>query len=312
MNKFHDITDTLENILDSIGQTPVIKLNRIVPPDSATIWAKLENLNPSGSIKERTALNMINAAEKNGLLKPESTIVDATFGNTGIGFALVAVMRGYKLIVTMPAGMSDEKRQILKAYGAEIIDTPKELGIEGAIKKAKEISKNIGDSYMPDQFTNIENPNTHRRNTGPEILEQIPGKIDAFVAGVQSGGTLTGVGEALRGVYPDIDITAVEPKESAVLSGDQPSSQSIEGLGAGFIPKVLNRDIYNRIIKISHEDAREFTLELARKEGLLVGISSGAAALAAIKVGKELGKGKQVVTIFSDSGERYLSTGLFE
>lgn len=304
--------NTVDSILDLIGSTPVIKLNNIATEDTADIWAKLENLNPAGSIKERICLRMIESAEREGLISPGKTvIVEATSGNTGIGLALVSAIKGYKLILTMPAGKSFERIQLLSAYGAEVVLTPAEELMEGAVNRAEEITKEHPDSYMPNQYKNAENPETHRVTTASEILEQIPQTIDAFVSVVGTGGTLTGVGDILRRKFSNIHLVAVEPEESAVLSGEEPHMHDIQGVGAGFIPQVLDTDIYDEIIKVSVEDAGIFTREIALKEGLLVGISSGAAGLAALKTAKRLGKGKQVVTIFCDTGERYLSTGLF-
>ncbi len=303
----------VDNILDLIGGTPVIRLNKVVPEGSAAVWAKLENLNPAGSVKERICLRMIEAAEENGIIQPgSSVIVEPTSGNTGIGLALVCAVKGYRLILTMPDDMSLERRQLLTAYGAELILTPASEQMNGALRRAEEILREHPGSFMPQQFKNRENPGTHREGTGPEILEQIEGGIDGFVAGVGTGGTITGVGETLRKSYPDIYIAAVEPEESAVLSGGRPHVHDIQGIGAGFIPEILNREIYDEVIKVAGEEAKSFTRELAVKEGLLVGISAGAAGVAALRVAKKLGKGKNVVTIFCDTGERYLSTGLFD
>ena len=305
-------TSTANSILDLVGSTPVIKLNNLATESSADIWAKLENLNPAGSIKERICLRMIESAEREGLISPDKTvIVEATSGNTGIGLALVCAIKGYKLVLTMPAGKSFERRQLLSAYGAEVILTPAEGLMEGAVKKAEEIAREIPDSYMTHQYKNPENPESHRLTTAPEILEQIPQTIDAFISAVGTGGTLTGVGDILRQKFPNIHLVAVEPEESAVLSGEEPHMHDIQGIGPGFIPQVLDTDIYDEIFKVSVEQAVMFTREIALKEGLLVGISSGASGFAALKVAERLGKGKQVVTIFCDTGERYLSTGLF-
>ncbi|MEW6143770.1 MAG: cysteine synthase A [Thermodesulfobacteriota bacterium] len=303
----------VDNILDLIGGTPIIKLNNVVEEGSATIWAKLENLNPAGSVKERICLRMIEAAEKAGVIEPgRSVIVEPTSGNTGIGLALVCAVKGYRLILTMPDDMSLERRQLLTAYGAELVLTPAADQMEGAVRKAGEILSEHPGSFMPQQFRNRENPATHREGTGPEILGQMEGGIDAFVAGVGTGGTITGVGEALRRKFPGIYIAAVEPEESAVLSGGKAYVHDIQGIGAGFVPEILNREIYDEVIKISGKEAKNFSRELAAKEGLLIGISAGAAGAAAVKVAKKLGRGKNVVTIFSDTGERYLSTGLFD
>ena len=313
MNPTNTQSNVVDSILDLIGNTPVIKLNNFISSDSATIWAKLENLNPAGSIKERICLSMIEAAEKEGSINPESTvIVDATSGNTGIGLALVCAIKGYKLVLTMPDDKSMERRLLLAAYGAEVVLTPAEELMEGAINKALEIADSKPDSFMLNQFSNKVNARTHKLTTGIEIIEQIPGKIDAFVAGVGTGGTITGAGEALRQRYPDIKLIAVEPKECAVLSGGEANVHEMQGIGPGFIPEILNMSIYDEVISVTTQEARLFTRELALKEGILVGISAGAAGFAASQVAKKLGKGKNVVTIFCDTGERYLSTGLFD
>jgi cysteine synthase A len=303
----------VDNILDLIGGTPIIKLSNVVPEGSAAVWAKLENLNPAGSVKERICLRMIEAAEKAGAIEPgKSVIVEPTSGNTGIGLALVCAVKGYRLILTMPDDMSLERRQLLTAYGAELVLTPAPEQMEGALRRAEELLKENPGSFMPQQFRNRENPAAHREGTGPEILEQMEGGIDAFVAGVGTGGTMTGVGEILRRTFPGIYIAAVEPEESAVLSGGRPRVHEIQGIGAGFVPEILNREIYDEVIRINGKEAKRFTRELALREGLLIGISAGAAGAAALKVAKKLGKGKNVVTIFCDTGERYLSTGLFD
>ena len=313
MNLANTHNNVVDDILGLIGNTPIIKLNNLVTPDSATIWAKLENLNPAGSIKERICLSMIEAAEKEGSINPEQTvIVDATSGNTGIGLALVCAIKGYRLILTMPDDKSMERRLLLAAYGAEVVLTPAEDLMEGAINKALEIAESTPNSFMMNQFNNKENTKTHRATTGKEILDQVPEKIDAFVAGVGTGGTISGAGETLKEHYPDISLVAVEPKECAVLSGGQASVHEIQGIGPGFIPEILDVGIYDEIIAVSTEEARLFTREIALKEGILVGISAGAAGFAAMQIAKKLGKGKNVVTIFCDTGERYLSTGLFD
>ena len=306
-------SNVVDNILELIGNTPIIKLNNLATPDSATMWAKLENLNPAGSIKERICLSMIEAAEKDGSINPDETvIVDATSGNTGIGLALVCAIKGYKLILTMPDDKSMERRLLLAAYGAEVVLTPAEDLMEGAINKALEIADKTPNSFMLNQFNNKENTKTHRETTAMEILDQVPEKIDAFVTGVGTGGTISGAGEMLKEHYPDISLVAVEPKECAVLSGGQASVHEIQGIGPGFVPEILSVGIYDEIITVSTEEARQYTRDIAIKEGLLVGISAGAAGYAALQVAKRLGKGKNVVTIFCDTGERYLSTGLFD
>lgn len=313
MNLAKSQSNVVDNILQLIGNTPVIKLNNLISPDSASIWAKLENLNPAGSIKERICLSMIEAAEKEGSINPDSTvIIDATSGNTGIGLALVCAIKGYKLILTMPDDKSMERRLLLAAYGAEVVLTPAEELMEGAINRALEIAESTPDSFMLNQFSNKINAATHKETTGEEILEQVPEKIDAFVAGVGTGGTITGAGEALKNHYPDIKLIAVEPKECAVLSGGEAHVHELQGIGPGFVPEILNMGIYDDIMTVSKEDAQSFTREIALKEGILVGISAGAAGFAAAEVAKKLGKGKNVVTIFCDTGERYLSTGLFD
>ena len=303
---------TVNSVLDLIGRTPVIKLNKVVPRRAATVWAKLENLNPAGSIKERICLKMIEVAEQERKIIPgKSVIVEPTSGNTGIGLALVCAVKGYRLILTMPDDMSLERRLLLGAYGVELILTPAEEKMEGAVQKAEAIVRENPDAFMPQQFKNPANPDMHTLTTGPEILEQIPGEIHAFVAGVGTGGTITGVGEVLRKRFPSIHIVAVEPAESAVLSGKKPNVHDIQGIGAGFIPEILNTRIYDELMTISGREAKAFTKLIAKEEGLLVGISAGAAGLAAVRVAERLGQGKQVVTIFCDTGERYLSTDVF-
>lgn len=303
---------TVNSVLDLIGRTPVIKLNKVVPRRAATVWAKLENLNPAGSIKERICLKMIEVAEQERKITPgKSVIVEPTSGNTGIGLALVCAVKGYRLILTMPDDMSLERRLLLGAYGVELILTPAEEKMEGAVQKAEAIVRENPDAFMPQQFKNPANPDMHTLTTGPEILEQIPGEIHAFVAGVGTGGTITGVGEVLRKRFPGIHIVAVEPAESAVLSGKKPNVHDIQGIGAGFIPEILNTRIYDELMTISGREAKAFTKLIAKEEGLLVGISAGAAGLAAVRVAERLGQGKQVVTIFCDTGERYLSTDVF-
>lgn len=299
-----------ENILSLIGNTPIVKIRHLVPEDSASVWAKLEGFNPGGSVKDRIALSMIETAEKNGILKKGSTIIEPTSGNTGIGLALVSAVKGYRLILTMPESMSLERRQLLKAFGAELILTPASEGMLGAVNKAEEIFKQNPDFFMPQQFENKANPEIHRKTTAIEIIRDL-GVPDAFVAGVGTGGTITGVGEVLREKNPNIWIAAVEPAASPVLSGGNPGKHKIAGIGAGFYPGVLNTAIYNEVIPVTDEDAAQTTRQLALKEGILAGISSGAAMWAAIKIAKKLGKSKKVVVIFPDRGDRYLSTGLF-
>jgi len=296
-----------KNVTELIGQTPLIRLNRVVEPDMAEILAKLENFNPGGSVKDRICLSMIEDAEKRGLLKKGSTIIEPTSGNTGIGLSMIAAVKGYKCILTMPETMSLERIYILKFYGAKVILTSGVEGMRGAIKKAEELLKKTPDSFMPQQFKNPANPQIHRKTTAKEILEATGGKIDAFVAGVGTGGTITGVGEVLKKHNPKIKVVAVEPKNSAVLSGKQPGPHKIQGIGAGFVPDILNREVIDQIIQVGDEDAFSTACRLAKEEGLFVGISSGAAAFAALNVAKEIGSGKTLVVVLPDTGERYFS-----
>jgi len=313
MNLVNKSNYVVNGILDLIGSTPIIRLNNVVSPGSATIWAKLENLNPAGSIKERICMRMIEVEEEKGTINPEKTVlIDATSGNTGIGLALVCAIKGYKLILTMPDDKSMERRLLLAAYGAEVVLTPAEELMNGAISKANEIAESTPGALMLDQFSNKENTKTHQITTGAEIIEQVPGKIDAFVAGVGTGGTITGAGAKLKEHYPDVTLIAVEPKECAVLSGGEAHVHEMQGIGPGFVPEILNMGIYDEIMPVSTKDARSFTKKIALKEGLLVGISAGAVGFAALKIAEKLGKGKNVVTVFCDTGERYLSTGLFD
>lgn len=295
------------NVLELIGNTPIVRLNRLPAKDSAVIYAKLEQFNPGGSVKDRICLSMIQEAEKDGRLKSGSTIIEPTSGNTGIGLAMIGAVRGYRVILTMPETMSLERIYILKSYGAEVVLTPGIDGMAGAIKKAEGLLKATPNSFMPQQFKNKANPDIHRKTTAKEILDAVGKDIDVFVSGVGTGGTITGVGEILKGINPKIKIVAVEPKASAVLSGEKPGPHKIQGIGAGFIPEVLNKGIIDRIVKVSDDDAFSATRRLAKEEGLFVGISSGAAAWAALNVAGELGKGKTVVTVFPDTGERYFS-----
>jgi cysteine synthase A len=303
-----------KTILDLIGNTPIVKLSRLAGADDAEVWAKLEGFNPGGSVKDRPALAMIEDAEKKGKLRKGMTIVEPTSGNMGIGLAMVAAVKGYSLILTMPESMSIERRNLLEAYGAELVLTPAEKGMKGAIAKADELLLASGRRYFkPDQFGNPANPQAHRRTTAKEILKQMGAKkIDAFIAGIGTGGTITGVGEVLRKKFKNVKIIAVEPASSPVLSGGQAGPHSIQGIGAGFVPAILNTGVYHEVIQVSNEDAAGTARRLAREEGLLVGISSGAACFAALQVAARLGKGRRVVTVFPDVGERYLSTGLFE
>jgi len=299
--------NVVDNVLELIGNTPMVKLNKIVDDDMAEIYAKLESFNPGGSVKDRICLSMIEDAEKKGILKPGSVVVEPTSGNTGIGLAMICAVKGYRCIITMPESMSLERIYILKSYGAEVVLTPAIEGMQGAIKKAEEIVKKTKNSFMPQQFENPANPEIHRRTTAKEILEATDGELDAFVAGVGTGGTITGVGEVIKKVNPKVKIVAVEPAGSAVLSGKKPGPHKIQGIGAGFIPKVLNREIIDEIITVEDDQAFQTAKLLAKQEGLFVGISSGAACFAALKVARNLGKGKRVVVIFPDTGERYFS-----
>jgi len=299
------------SIIELIGSTPMVKLNRLVGENDAAVLVKLESFNPSSSVKDRTALNMVVAAEKEGRLKPGDTIIEPTSGNTGIGLAMVAAAKGYQMILVMPETMSVERRNLMKAFGAEVILTPGGEGMEGAVAKAEELAKEKG-YFLPQQFTNLANPEIHRLTTAQEILTQTGGKLDAFVAGVGSGGTVTGVGEILKQELKNVRIVAVEPKDSSVLSGGKPGVHKIQGLGAGFIPEIINSKILDQIIPIANEEALEMARRLASEEGILAGVSSGAAVAGALQVAKELGAGRTVVVIAPDTGERYLSTELFK
>jgi cysteine synthase A len=300
-------TRLVNSVLELIGNTPMVKLSRMVEPDMAQILAKLESFNVGGSVKDRICLSMIEDAERKGLIGPDSTIIEPTSGNTGIGLAMICAVKGYRCILTMPETMSLERVHILKSYGAEVILTPGIDGMLGSIKKAEELLQKIPNSFMPQQFKNEANPEIHRKTTAKEILQVTGGAIDAFVAGVGTGGTITGVGEVLKGKNAKIKIVAVEPRVSAVLSGGEPGPHKIQGIGAGFIPEILNRDIIDEIVLVYDSDAFTTSRRLAREEGLFVGISAGAAVWVALKVAKTLGKGKVVVVILPDTGERYFS-----
>ncbi len=298
------------SILELIGDTPIVKLGKIGEKDSAEVYAKLESFNPMNSVKDRICLAMIEAAEKEGKIKSGDTIIEPTSGNTGIGLAFVCAYKGYKLILTMPETMSVERRDILKAFGVEIVLTEGAKGMRGAVEKAQELADKQG-YFQPQQFNNPANPEIHRKTTAKEILQQVP-DLDAFVAGVGTGGTITGVGEVLKGKNKHVRIVAVEPRDSAILSGNKPGPHKIQGIGAGFIPAVLNTKIIDEIVQVSNEEAIETTRQLARIEGIFAGISSGANLFAALQVAKKLGRGKKVVVILPDTGERYLSTELFK
>jgi cysteine synthase A len=301
----------VSSVLELIGKTPVVELRRIVPKGSARVLVKLEYFNPAGSIKDRIALKMVEEAEKSGFLKPGGTIVEPTSGNTGIGLALVAVVKGYRVIVVMPESMSVERQKLLQGLGAELVLTPDEEGMEGAVARARQIVAENPGYFLLQQFENPANPQAHRETTAQEILAQTEGKLDAFVCGVGTGGTLTGVGEVLKEKIPGVKVVAVEPAASPVLSGGKAGSHKIEGIGAGFVPAVLNTGIIDQVIQVSDQDAIATSRKLMQKEGIIAGISAGAAVYAALKVASSLGPGKTVLTIAPDTGERYLSTSLF-
>jgi len=296
-----------DNILSLVGGTPLVRLGRVAPSICAAIYAKLEYFNPGGSVKDRIALSMIEDAEKRGELRTGATVIEPTSGNTGIGLAMVCASKGYKCVLFMPETMSLERIYILKALGARVVLTSGAEGMSGAIKKAEEMHRKERGSFMPQQFRNPSNPQVHRTTTAREIIEQTAGEIDAFVAGVGTGGTITGIGEELKKLNKDIVVVAVEPASSPVLSGGKPGPHKIQGIGAGFIPEVLNRKVIDKIITVSDNEAYEASKKVATSEGIFAGISSGAALFASLKVAHELGTGKKVVTIFPDSGERYFS-----
>ncbi|MDX5487077.1 cysteine synthase A [Bacillus pumilus] len=299
------------SVFELIGNTPVVKLNRLVDEDSADVYLKLEYMNPGSSVKDRIALAMIEDAEAKGTLKAGDTLIEPTSGNTGIGLAMVAAAKGINAILVMPDTMSQERRNLLRAYGAELVLTPGAEGMKGAIKKAEELAAEHG-YFMPQQFSNEANAEIHRRTTGKEILEQFDGELDAFIAGVGTGGTITGAGEVLKEAIPSIQLYAVEPTDSPVLSGGKPGPHKIQGIGAGFIPSILNTEVYDGIIQVKNEDAFELARRAAKEEGILGGISSGAAIYAALQTAKKLGKGKKVLAIIPSNGERYLSTPLYQ
>ncbi|MFC0216100.1 cysteine synthase A [Paenibacillus chartarius] len=305
----------VQNVTQLIGDTPLVRLNRVVPEGYAEIYVKLEFQNPGASVKDRIAISMIEVAEAEGKIKPGDTIIEPTSGNTGIGLAMVAAAKGYKAILVMPETMSMERRNLLRAYGAQLVLTPGAEGMKGAIRRAEELQAENPSYFMPQQFKNQANVKIHRETTGPEIVEAIKGhdgKLDAFIAGVGTGGTITGAGGVLRENFPGIKIYAVEPTNSPVLSGGQPGPHKIQGIGAGFVPDILNTSIYDGVIKVDNEEAFETSRRVAKEEGILGGISSGAAIFAALQVAKELGAGKRVVAVVPSNGERYLSTPLYQ
>jgi cysteine synthase A len=300
-----------DNITGLIGETPIVKLNRMTDEDSAEIYLKLEFMNPASSVKDRIALAMVEAAEKEGKLKPGDTIIEPTSGNTGIGLAMVAAAKGYKTVLTMPDTMSQERRNLLRAYGAELVLTPGAEAMKGAIKKAEELRDEHG-YFMPQQFSNEANPEVHARTTGQEIVKQMSNGLDAFISGIGTGGTITGAGKVLKDHFDEVKLYAVEPVDSPVLSGGKPGPHKIQGIGAGFVPDVLDTDLYDGVIQIRNEEAFEASRQVATTNGILGGISAGAAVAAAQRVAKDLGKGKKVLAVIPDNGERYLSTPLYQ
>ena len=302
------------NIIETIGNTPLVRLNRITEGIEPNIFVKIESFNPGASVKDRICMSMIDAAEKARIINKDTTIVEPTSGNTGIGLALVCAAKGYKLILTMPDSMSIERRKILKAYGTELILTPADKGMKGAIEKAEELAREDDKMFIPQQFKNEANPEIHRKTTAEEIIDDLDGKVDGFVAGIGTGGTITGVGEVLKKkIGEHVKIYAVEPKDSPVLSGGSPGPHKIQGIGAGFVPDVLDTEIYDEVIQVDYNDAVEFSRKLAKVEGIFVGVSAGAAVWAGIcKVSEKFKKGDNIVIILPDTGERYLSTDLFQ
>ncbi len=301
-----------DSIIDLIGDTPVVKLNKLVPAGAADVYVKLEMFNPTKSVKDRAAYNMIKMAEEQGVLKPGATIIEPTSGNTGIGLAMVAAAKGYRAILVLPDNATKERINLLKAYGAEVELTPSDEKMPGAIGKALALKEEIPNSFIPQQFENAANPDAHRHTTATEILEQMDGKLDAFVASAGTGGTITGTGETLKDHLPDLHITVVEPKGSPVLSGGKPGKHKLVGTSPGFVPDILNTKIYDEIMQINDEDAIDMFKKMARDEGIFVGPSAGATVFAAIEIAKRLGAGKKVLCIAPDTGERYLSMNLFD
>ncbi|NBA38430.1 cysteine synthase A [Enterococcus hirae] len=306
------MTQIYHSITELIGQTPIVKLNHLVPEDSAEVYVKLEFFNPGGSVKDRIALSMIEKAERDGLLKPGDTIIEPTSGNTGIGLAMVGVAKGYKVIIVMPETMSIERRLLMKGYGAELLLTSGKDGISGSIKEAKRLAAE-NDYFLPLQFENPANPSIHEKTTGHEIQEAFGvNGLDAFVAGIGTGGTISGAGKELKRVYPAIEIIGVEPAESAILEGEEAGPHKIQGIGTGFVPDTLDTSVYDRVVSVTGDQALATAREVGKKEGILVGISSGAAIAAALAEAKVLGKGKKVLAVVPDNGERYLSTALYQ
>lgn len=307
------MTRIFDDITKTIGNTPLVKINKLNTAEGVTLLAKLESFNPLSSVKDRLGIALIEAAERDGLIKEGTTIIEPTSGNTGVALAFISAAKGYKLILTMPDTMSVERRQLLKIFGAELVLTEGKLGMKGAIAKAEELHKEIPGSFIPQQFNNPANPEIHRKTTAEEIWKDTEGKVDIVIGGVGTGGTITGVGEVLKKKKSSVKIIAVEPVDSPVLSGGQPGPHKIQGIGAGFVPKIFNKDIVDEIIRVAHNDAGNASRSLAKKEGILVGISSGAAMHAALEVAKRKeSEGKIIVVILPDTGERYLSTWLFE
>ncbi|AVQ99172.1 cysteine synthase A [Oceanobacillus iheyensis] len=302
----------VQNITELIGETPMVKLNRLVPENAADVYIKMEMFNPSKSVKDRAAYNMIRVAEEKGFIKPGDTIIEPTSGNTGIGLAMNAAAKGYKAILVMPDNSTQERRNLLQAFGAQVVLTPSKEKMPGAIQKALELQKDIPNSFIPQQFENVANPNVHRVTTAPEILKQMDGKLDAFVCTAGTGGTVTGTGEMLKEKLPELKITVVEPKGSPVLSGGEPGSHKLVGTSPGFVPDILNTSIYDEIVQIEDETAVSMYKRLPQQEGIFIGLSGAAAVAAAIEEAVRLGKGKRVVCIAPDTGERYLSMNLFE
>ncbi|WP_416148139.1 cysteine synthase A [Salipaludibacillus sp. HK11] len=305
------MSKVVNSITDLIGETPLVKLQRLVTDEHADVYLKLEFMNPGSSVKDRIALAMIEDAEQKGTLKPGDTIVEPTSGNTGIGLAMVAAAKGYRSILVMPETMSMERRNLLRAYGAELVLTPGPAGMGGAIQKAGELQKEHG-YFMPQQFENEANPKVHRETTGKELLEQVGDQLDAFVSGIGTGGTITGAGSVLKEKFPDMKLIALEPSDSPILSGGKKGPHKIQGIGAGFIPDILDTDLYDEVMTVSAEQSFEYARRAAREEGILGGISSGAAIYAGLEVAKRLGKGKKVVVVIPSNGERYLSTPLYQ